>query len=82
MFPGAIKTDIMTNSKVDRGPSAGDNEKMADKITTAPAAAKMIVDGMEANKYRILVGNDSKLMDLLYRIMPKKAAAIIAEKLK
>lgn len=82
VFPGAIKTDIMINSKVDRGPSAGDNEKMADKITTAPAAAKMIVDGMEANKYRIFVGNDSKLMDLLYRIMPKKAAAIIAEKLK
>ena len=82
VFPGAINTNIMENSQVDRGPSAGDNEEMANKITTAPAAAKIILDGMENDKYRIFVGNDSKLMDLFYRVMPKKAAAIIAEKLK
>lgn len=82
VFPGAIRTNIMENSQVDRGPSVGDNEKMASKITSAPAAAKIILDGMEKDKYRIFVGNDSKVMDLFYRLMPKKAASFIAEKLK
>lgn len=80
VFPGAIKTNIMKNSEVVRE-SSGDASQ-ENKITSPQEAAKIIVNGMEKNKYRILVGNDAKMMDIFYRLMPKKAASIIAEKLK
>lgn len=81
VFPGAIKTDITKNSGAERK-SSGNQDEKAQKITTPTEAATIIVDGMEADKYRILVGKDAKMMDFLYRLMPKKAAAIIADKLK
>jgi hypothetical protein len=40
-------------------------------------AAQRIIEGMERNRYRILVGGDSKLMDLFYRVSPKQAATLI-----
>ncbi|MCC5894425.1 MAG: SDR family oxidoreductase [Alkalibacterium sp.] len=80
-FPGAIKTNIMQNSKVERKTTtdAGGKEH---KLTLADDAAKMMIDAIEENTYRVMVGNDAKMMDRMYRVMPKKAAAIIAEKLK
>ncbi|OJF92151.1 SDR family oxidoreductase [Alkalibacterium sp. 20] len=80
-FPGAVKTNIMANSQVVRESKAGDSGK-EHKLTSASDAAKMMIDAIEANQYRVMVGNDAKMMDRLYRLMPKKAAAIIADKLK
>lgn len=80
-FPGAIKTDIMKNSNVEREVSE-ESEGREYKLTTAPDAAKIMIDAIEDNAYRVMVGNDAKMMDRLSRLMPKKAAAIIAEKLK
>ncbi|GAA0366739.1 SDR family oxidoreductase [Alkalibacterium iburiense] len=80
-FPGAIKTDIMKNSQVEREVSE-ESAGREHKLTTAPDAAKMMVDAIEENAYRVMVGNDAKMMDRMYRLMPKKAASIIAEKLK
>jgi len=37
-----------------------------------PRAAEIIVDGVEANKPRILVGGDAKLMDAVIRIAPRR----------
>jgi short-subunit dehydrogenase len=80
-FPGAIKTNIMENSQVVRESKAGDSGKEY-KLTSASDAAMIIIDAIEANQYRVMVGSDAKMMDRLSRLMPKKAAAIIAEKLK
>lgn len=80
-FPGAIKTDIMKNSNVEREVSE-ESSAREHKLTTAPDAAKIMIDAIEDNAYRVMVGNDAKMMDRLSRLMPKKAAAIIAEKLK
>ncbi|MER2063970.1 MAG: SDR family oxidoreductase [Alkalibacterium sp.] len=80
-FPGAIKTNIMENSKVVRE-SKTDTSDREHKLTSASDAATMMVDAIEENKYRVMVGNDAKMMDRMYRLMPKKAASIIAEKLK
>lgn len=80
VFPGAIETNITKNSGVERESSGDDSQK--NKMTSPQEAAKIIIDGMEKNKYRILVGSDAKMMDFLYRLMPKKAASIIADKLK
>lgn len=80
-FPGAIKTNIMKNSKVVRKTTTDQTGKEY-KLTSAEDAANMIIKAIETNVSRVMVGNDAKTMDRLYRIMPKKASAIIAEKLK
>lgn len=80
-FPGAIKTNIMKNSQVERKTTT-DTSGREHKLTLADDAAKMMIDAIEENAYRVMVGNDAKMMDRMYRVMPKKAAAVIAEKLK
>lgn len=80
-FPGAIKTNIMENSKVVRE-SKTDTQDREHKLTSASDAATIMIDAIEENKYRVMVGNDAKMMDRMYRLMPKKAASIIADKLK
>jgi NAD(P)-dependent dehydrogenase (short-subunit alcohol dehydrogenase family) len=82
VYPGATATKITANSGVDL-----DIEKiMADgapvKMTTPGTAARAIVDGMEKNKYHVLVGTDAKLMNILHRLAPKLAARIIASQLR
>lgn len=83
VFPGAVATNITQNSGVET-PSMGDagNAKAQGHTYPADAAARDIVDGMEANRFRVLVGNDSKFVDLLYRLSPRRAAGFIAEKMK
>lgn len=79
VFPGAIATNIMANSGVTIGIAS---QAAAIKMTTQADAAKIIVDGMEKNRYRVLVGSDAKLMDLLYRMMPERAAKIIYSQMR
>jgi hypothetical protein len=56
--------------------------KMARRLTTAESAATQVLDGMERNAYRVLIGRDAKLMDLLYRVNPSGAAALIARQMQ
>jgi hypothetical protein len=52
-------------------PAGADVEKLAKNLTTPEQAANAILDGMEKNAYRVLIGRDAKLMDVLYRVYPK-----------
>jgi hypothetical protein len=40
------------------------------------------INGMESNRYRVLVGNDAKLMDYFYRLNPKSAASMICKQMQ
>jgi short-subunit dehydrogenase len=80
VFPGSVATNITTNSGV-AIPNMKPGTKMP-KILSAEKAAQIILDGMEKDTYRVLVGSDAKLMDRLYRIHPKRAAGIIAGRMK
>jgi short-subunit dehydrogenase len=62
------------------GHSASENKSM--KVLSAERAAEIIIDGMERNKYRVLVGKDASFMDFLYRINPRSAAAFISKKMQ
>lgn len=76
VFPGAIRTDIATNSGLgDLTGSEGGGR--APRTLPAVTAARLIVEGMESDQYRILVGRDAKLMDALYRLHPRRAAKYI-----
>ncbi|WP_026674024.1 SDR family NAD(P)-dependent oxidoreductase [Alkalihalobacterium bogoriense] len=81
VFPGGVSTNIMQNSNVERSRKPAD-ENQKHQLLTAPEAAEIIVDGMEKDEYRVLAGKDVKLLDKIYRLSPKRAAKIIAEKLK
>ena len=79
VFPGGVRTNIMSNSGLENRMES--TTEGAQKILSADQAAGMIIDGMEQNRYRVLVGKDAKLMDLLYRLNPAYAAGLIAKKM-
>ena len=77
VFPGAIATNITTNSGVIPATGGNTEQSRKYKTTSAEDAAEIILDGIEKNKYHILVGSDAKMMSLLTRIMPERAARMI-----
>ncbi len=81
VFPGAVGTNITTNSGVDIPIAGADVEARARKVTPADQAARLILDGMARDAYRVMVGGDAKLMDRLYRLAPARAAGFIAKQM-
>lgn len=79
VFPGAVATNIVQNSGVTI-PHAGSGA--AAQTLSADAAAQQILDGMERNAFRVLVGRDAKMMDALYRLHPRRATELIARQMK
>lgn len=81
VFPGATATDITKNSGVAAPTVAGDK---APSFTMLPAseAARIIIDGIEANKPQIFTGKDSRIMNKLYRLNPVYATKLIAKQMK
>jgi len=82
VFPGAVATNITTNSGVDIPLSPQMAKSAARNTLAADKAARMVLDGMERNAYRVMVGSDAKLMDRLYRVSPGRAAGFIAGRMK
>jgi short-subunit dehydrogenase len=81
-LPGAVATNITTNSGVAIPISGARAEAAARRTLTADKAARIILDGMEKNAYRVMVGSDAKLMDRLYRLNPRRAAGFIAKQMR
>ena len=79
VFPGAIATNIAQNSGVTIKATA---DSSALRPMPADRAARIILDGMERDAYRVLVGNDARLLDALYRLHPARATAFIARQMK
>ena len=82
VFPGAVATNITTNSGVDIPVSPEQAEAAARRTLSADKAARIVLDGMERDAYRVMVGSDAKLMDRLYRLNPRRAAGFIAGRMK
>jgi short-subunit dehydrogenase len=79
VFPGAIGTDIAANSGVEL---RGDAEKHR-KFTCPPdRAARVILDAVERNRARVMVGKDARVLDVLTRLAPVRAPAFIARQMK
>ena len=81
VFPGAMNTNIMGNSGLETKKQKS-WEQSPVEILSPTDAAKMIINGMEANKERIFVGKDSKVMDMFYRMNPGLAARLIYKKMR
>lgn len=81
VFPGAIHTNIMGNSGLVEEERELTKKELA-RLTTPSKAAEIIIDGMEKDRYRVLVGSDAKFLDFYYRFNPKSAAAFINKMMK
>lgn len=80
VFPGALSTNLPANSGVDLRQDS-EIAKQIQRIIKPLAphkAAQIIIDSMERNRYRVFVGLDSILMDLVYRVSPRGAARLIS----
>lgn len=84
VHPGGIKTNIVNKSRwkkgadgnTDRSDAARQFEKMA--RTTPEGAAKIIADGMERRRPRILVGADAHVIEAISRVAPVRYPRIFA----
>lgn len=63
------------------GAATGDAEKSKFQPLPAVEAAKIIIEGMENNDYRVTVGKDATFLDRFSRFSPKRAAEFIAKKM-
>jgi short-subunit dehydrogenase len=75
VFPGAIATNIAANSGM--ADMAQDASESSFPTTPADVAAKLMVDAIEKNKPRVVIGKDAKTMDFLSRLNPLYAAKLI-----
>ncbi|GIW30001.1 MAG: short-chain dehydrogenase [Meiothermus sp.] len=80
VFPGAVATNITANSGVEIRAAGG--RRPAARPLEPERAAQIIVEGMEQNRFRVLVGSDARLMDLLYRLSPERAARFIYRQMR
>jgi short-subunit dehydrogenase len=88
VHPGGVSTNIVRNSRA--GVGVSDNTRRAQLIerfdavakTTPAAAALRIIQGVERNQPRILIGNDARFMDLLQRFRPGTYWAVLARRIE
>jgi len=82
VFPGAIATNITQNSGVAMDILPTDDAAQKYTMTTPDAAALIIIDGMEKDKFQVYVGRDAKMMNLFYRLSPKRATMFMYNQMK
>lgn len=85
VFPGAIATNITTNSNVAVNVESKDlnkQEQKSFKPMSVDKAAEIILDGVLKEKFKILVGKDAKAMDKIYRLSPKRAVHLITKNMR
>jgi NAD(P)-dependent dehydrogenase (short-subunit alcohol dehydrogenase family) len=84
IFPGAIGTNIAANSGVGISQSAVENSdrRRSIKPLEPSKAAEIIVDGIEQDRYRVMVGSDATFLDLFYRLSPERATNFIFKQMK
>jgi short-subunit dehydrogenase len=88
VHPGGVATSIVRNART--GVGMTDNTRRAQSIelfeamakTTPAAAALRIIQGIEKNAPRILIGNDARFMDLLQRFRPATYWAVLARRIE
>jgi short-subunit dehydrogenase len=80
IFPGAVGTNIAANSGIKMDNMDTNQKKF--KMLEPAKAAEMMINGIEKDKFRVLVGSDASFMDMLYRFSPKFATNFIYKQMK
>jgi short-subunit dehydrogenase len=82
VFPGAVATEITSNSGVEIPGGIPSEEEMRARTTSPKAAATIILDGISEGQLQIFVGRDSRMMNVLNRVSPKRSTHLIYKQMK
>lgn len=80
VFPGAVATNIAANSGVE-GSLQMQEQQTSIKMKEPHKAAQTIIDSIEQSRYRVMVGSDSRLMDIACRVNPQRASRLISSRM-
>ncbi|MBI1223016.1 MAG: SDR family NAD(P)-dependent oxidoreductase [Bacteroidetes bacterium] len=79
IHPGAVNTNISENSGVKLNiPAEG---AKIPPMLQPDKAAEIMLDAIEKNKFRVMVGKDARMLDILYRFNPRRAVDLITKKM-
>ncbi|BBZ22675.1 SDR family NAD(P)-dependent oxidoreductase [Mycolicibacter hiberniae] len=78
VFPGNVSTNLTGNSGVEMLDAGG---RKVRSVTPEAAAAK-IVDGIANDRFRVLIGTDARVLDILSRISAKRTTRLVAKQIK
>jgi NAD(P)-dependent dehydrogenase (short-subunit alcohol dehydrogenase family) len=81
VHPGGIKTSIARNARASKSVDQAEMAKFFDEKlakTTPEKAAEIILDGVLANRPRVVVGTDAKLFDLWIRLVGPRYQRVVA----
>jgi NAD(P)-dependent dehydrogenase (short-subunit alcohol dehydrogenase family) len=81
IMPGAVATNITGNSGVSI-PGMDASAAAAARTLPAADAARIMLDGIEADRLHIYVGRDSRMMNAATRIAPRRATHLIQRQMK
>lgn len=71
VMPGGIRTNIANSAETEvKQPNDFAKHFSSVARTTPEQAAKVIEKGMRKNTFRILIGADAKIVDVLYKLLP------------
>lgn len=88
VYPSRVKTNII-NSQVPKGGHT--NEEMLQKVAmkfeksakiTAESSAKQILDAIEKQKKRLVIGSDGKVFDFITRLLPTGYSDLVRKRKK
>ena len=82
IFPGAVATEITSNSGVEIPGRFPNEEEMRARTTSPEEAAKIILDGIADDDLQIFVGRDSRMMNLFNRVSPRRSTHLIYKQMK
>ena len=83
VFPGGVATHIAENSGASIPGRSADAADSAGSLTTAPDAARQIIEkGVEKGHFRVVIGKDAIMLDRLSRLSPRRATELIAKKME
>ena len=82
VFPGGVKTNIAAGARLGASVTAEQHAKANRRFdksarTTPEQAAAIILNGIEKNKTRIIVGPDARILDWLTRLLPVRYARLV-----
>ena len=73
VLPGAMRTGIAEHSGVEAPRAEGAKVP----VLEPEVAAKRLLDAVERDAFRVLLGRDAQTMDLLYRLSPRRMAHLL-----
>lgn len=78
VFPGQVDTNLTGNSGVEML-DPGDKKAPS---TSPEAAGRKIVDGIAHDRFRVIIGTDARVLEILARLSAKRATRFVAKQIK